>query len=100
MAKALGITKYKGVYDFDLDQFGIYKNNNETILEALDRVLKSDFLSHNDNAFEDLTIDKALSINRTSRCRRASITSRITAAGRTSLRSRAAACPTAGCGSR
>jgi triacylglycerol lipase len=64
MAKALGITKYKGVYDFDLDQFGIYKNNNETFLEALDRVLKSDFMSHNDNAFEDLTIDKALDINK------------------------------------
>ena len=63
MAKALGVTKYKGVYDFDLNQFGIYKNNNETMLEALDRVLKSDFLSHNDNAFEDLTIDKAMSIN-------------------------------------
>jgi triacylglycerol lipase len=63
MAKALGITKYKGVYDFDLDQFGIYKNNNETILEALDRVLKSDFMKHNDNAFEDLTIDKALYLN-------------------------------------
>ena len=63
MAKALGITKYKGVYDFQLNQFGIYKNNNETILEALDRVLSSDFLSHNDNAFEDLTIDKAMYIN-------------------------------------
>ena len=32
-------------------------------LEALDRVLHSDFLSHNDNVFRDLTIDRALELN-------------------------------------
>ena len=37
MAKALGITKYKGVYDFDLDPVRHLQNNNETFLEALDR---------------------------------------------------------------
>ena len=47
ISKALGLSVFKGVYDFQLDQFGI----------------RSDFLSHNDNAFLDLTIDRALEIN-------------------------------------
>ena len=63
-AKALGLSSLKGVYDFQLDQFGIRKDDNETFAQALDRVLKSDFLSHNDNAFLDLTIDKSLEINK------------------------------------
>ena len=64
MAKLLGISDFKGVYDFQLDQFGIRKDDNETFAQALDRVLRSDFLSHNDNAFLDLTIDKSLEINK------------------------------------
>ena len=52
------------MYDFQLDQFGIRKDDNETFAQALERVLKSDFLSHNDNAFLDLTIDKSLEINK------------------------------------
>ena len=52
------------MYDFQLDQFGIRKDDNETFAQALDRVLRSDFLSHNDNAFLDLTIDKSLEINK------------------------------------
>jgi triacylglycerol lipase len=64
MAKALDISDIKGIFDFKLEQFGIYRNDNETMLETLNRVLKSDFLKHNDNAFADLTIDKALSINK------------------------------------
>lgn len=63
MAKMLGISDYKGVYDFQLEQFGFYRKDGETVLEALDRVLRSDFLSHNDNVFVDLTIDKALELN-------------------------------------
>ena len=63
-AKALGLSSLKGVYDFQLDQFGIRRDDNETFAQALDRVLKSDFLSHNDNAFLDLTIDKSLEINK------------------------------------
>ena len=62
-SKALGLSKYKGVYDFQLDQFGIRKDDGETFSQALERVLHSDFLSHNDNAFLDLTIDRALEIN-------------------------------------
>ena len=63
-AKALGLSSLKGVYDFQLDQFGIRKDDNETFSQALDRVLRSDFLSHNDNAFLNLTIDKSLEINK------------------------------------
>jgi triacylglycerol lipase len=51
------------VYDFQLEQFGFYRKDGETVLEALDRVLHSDFLSHNDNVFRDLTIDRALELN-------------------------------------
>ena len=63
MAKLLGISDFKGVYDFQLEQFGFYRKDGETVLEALDRVLHSDFLSHNDNMFRDLTIDRALELN-------------------------------------
>ncbi len=51
------------MYDFQLEQFGFYPRDGETVLEALDRVLHSDFLSHNDNVFRDLTIDRALELN-------------------------------------
>ena len=63
MAKLLGISDFKGVSDFQLEQFGFYRKDGETVLEALDRVLHSDFLSHNDNVFRDLTIDRALELN-------------------------------------
>ncbi len=63
ISKALGLSAFKGVYDFQLDQFGIRKDDGETFSQALERVLRSDFLSHNDNAFLDLTIDRALEIN-------------------------------------
>lgn len=63
MAKTLGISSFKNVYNFQLEHFGIYMDPNETMIETLHRVLNSDFLTHNDNAFLDLTIDKALDIN-------------------------------------
>ena len=63
LAKGFGITELKNLLDFQLEQFGIYKDPNETVLETLQRVFSTDFLSHNDNAFLDLTIDKSLEIN-------------------------------------
>ena len=63
LAKGFGITELKNLLDFQLEQFGIYKDPNESVLETLQRVLSTDFLSHNDNAFLDLTIDKSLEIN-------------------------------------
>ena len=63
LAKGFGITEIKNLYDFQLEQFGIYRDPNETVLETLQRVFSTDFMSHNDNAFLDLTIDKSLEIN-------------------------------------
>ena len=63
LAKGFGITEIKNLYDFQLEQFGIYKDPNETVLETLQRVFSTDFMSHNDNAFLDLTIDRSLEIN-------------------------------------
>ena len=61
---SLGFTKLKGVYDLQLEHFGIYRQANETDIQYLIRVLNSsDFMSHNDNAIYDLTIDNALKIN-------------------------------------
>lgn len=61
---ALGATNFKGVYDLQLEHFGIYQKAGETDIEYLVRVLNDDeFMSHNDNAIYDLTIDNALKIN-------------------------------------
>lgn len=61
---SLGITNLKGIYDLQLEHFGIYQKPGETDIEYLIRVLNSDeFMSHNDNAIYDLTIDYALEIN-------------------------------------
>ena len=61
---ALGLTKLKGVYDLQLEHFGIYRKDSETDMQYLIRVLNSsNFMSHNDNAIYDLTIDNALKIN-------------------------------------
>ena len=63
LAKGFGITELKNLLDFQLEQFGIYKDPDETVLETLQRVFSTDFLSHNDNVFRDLTIDRALELN-------------------------------------
>ncbi len=64
MGSTLGMTNLKGVYDLQLEHFGIYQKANETDLQYLKRVLgDEEFMSHNDNAIYDLTIDNALVIN-------------------------------------
>ena len=61
---SLGMTNLKGVYDLQLEHFGITPRAGETDLEYLARVINSEeFMSHNDNAIYDLTIDYALEIN-------------------------------------
>jgi triacylglycerol lipase len=62
-AKLLSLTSFKGVYDFQLEHYGIYAKKGEAIDKLLDRIVSSGFMKHNDNAFQDLTIDKALDIN-------------------------------------
>jgi triacylglycerol lipase len=62
-AKALGITKLKGVYDFQLDQFGIHKISGESLADAAVRVIGSGKFPKGDSAYCDLTVDSALAMN-------------------------------------
>lgn len=64
LGSSLGLTKLKGIYDLQLEHFGIVQKDGETDIEYLVRVLNSkEFMSHNDNAIYDLTIDNALALN-------------------------------------
>jgi triacylglycerol lipase len=64
LGASLGFTNLKGVYDLQLEHFGVSQKSDETDIEYLVRVLNSsEFMSHNDNAIYDLTIDNALEIN-------------------------------------
>ena len=62
-AKALGIAQLKGVYDFQLDQFGICKAEGESLSDTAARVLGSDALTKGDSAYRDLTVDASLEMN-------------------------------------
>lgn len=53
-ARALGISAFKGVYDFRLDQFGIRRDPDEPITTAALRMLAQNPLPAGDNAFDDL----------------------------------------------
>ena len=64
LSKILGLTSFKGLYDFQLEHFGLQPTPGEDFTTALKNALSSKFLNHNDNAFHDLTIDKALYINK------------------------------------
>lgn len=60
----LGMTNFKGVYALQLEHFGLYQKPGETDMQYILRVINDQkFLSHNDNAIYDLTIDNALIIN-------------------------------------
>ena len=63
LAKLLGITPFKGIYDLQLEHFGIQPDPNADILTTLHNVLTSTFVNHHDSAFQDLTIDRAMWIN-------------------------------------
>lgn len=62
-ALALGISAFKGVYDFQLDQFGIVRDPEETLTEAVLRMLVTRQLPRGDNAFDDLSVDGALALS-------------------------------------
>lgn len=64
LTNILDLTPLKGIYDTDLDQFGIYSSENETIAETIERVLYSDFDEHHDSCLQDLTIAKACDMNK------------------------------------
>ena len=63
LSKAMGITELKGIYDFQLEHFGIYSDKSETVCDTLERVFESDFLAHGDHAWVDLAIDGAFELN-------------------------------------
>ena len=63
LAKALGPTPFKGIYDFQLEHFGIQPQQGENVFAALQGAISGDFMNHYDNAYDDLTIDRAMHIN-------------------------------------
>ena len=63
-SKALSVTSLKGVYDFQLEHFGIYSKKTDTLESVYNRIVKSDYMKHNDNAFADLALDKAIDMNK------------------------------------
>ena len=63
LAKLLGLTPFKGIYDFQLEHFGIQPDPNADFNTALHAVLTSTFVDHHDSAFQDLTIDRAMWLN-------------------------------------
>ena len=62
-ARALGISAFKGVYDFRLDQFGIRRDPDEPITTAALRMLAQNPLPAGDNAFDDLRCAGARALN-------------------------------------
>ena len=60
----LKITPFYNFYDLQLEHFGVSRNDGESDLEYLTRVLCSEkYKSHHDTALEDLTVDCAYAIN-------------------------------------
>ena len=62
-ARALGISAFKGVYDFRLDQFGIRRDPGEPLTTAALRMLAQNPLPVGDNAFDDLRPAGARALN-------------------------------------
>ena len=56
MANAIGGTPFNGVYDFQLEQFGITKSKNPDYHYTLDFIRSAKFLDGYDNALYDLSI--------------------------------------------
>jgi triacylglycerol lipase len=63
VAKALGISDYKGAYDFQLDQFGIRRVPGEKFGDTIARIIAADFLGSGDHALRDLSIDSSQALN-------------------------------------
>ena len=63
ICKLAGLTPLTGIYDPQLEQFGIMPKPTDTIIEAIRGALTEEFLEHNDSCFQDLTIDKSLYLN-------------------------------------
>ena len=62
-AQRFGISAFKGVYDFRLDQFGIRRDPDEPLTTAALRMLAQNPLPAGDNAFDDLRPAGARALN-------------------------------------
>lgn len=62
-SKALSMTSLKGLYDFQLEHYGITTKKSDTLDCVYARIIASGFMNHNDNAFADLALDKAIDMN-------------------------------------
>lgn len=61
---ALQVSDLKGIYNPDLEQFGIEADPDATLIENVTRVLSDvDFMSHNDHIMNDMTVDKQVADN-------------------------------------
>ena len=63
LAKMLGLTPFKGIYDLQLEHFGIQPDPNDDFDAALCKALSATFVNHHDSAYQDLTIDRAMWLN-------------------------------------
>ena len=64
LSRILGLTAFKGIYDFQMEHFGVQPRPGDSLVTSFNRAMNSGFMDHNDNAYQDLTIDKALYINK------------------------------------
>lgn len=63
-SRILGISDFKDIYDFQLDQFGIKRVEGERIVDTLKRMMAAEFLSTDDHALHDLAVDEAIELNK------------------------------------
>ncbi len=64
LGRLLGLTPFKGIYDLQLEHFGIQPVPGASISETIRRVWSSGFDEHHDSAYQDLTIDRSMFINK------------------------------------
>ena len=63
LGRIIGLTPFKGIYDLQLEHFGIQPVPGASLQETLQRVWSSGFDEHHDSAYQDLTIDRSMLIN-------------------------------------
>ena len=63
LSRILGPTPFKGIYDFQLEHFGLQPVPGDDLETAMARIQNSTFQDHHDSAYMDLTIDRSMFIN-------------------------------------
>ena len=64
LGRIIGLTPFKGIYDLQLEHFGIQPVPGASLQETIQRVWSSGFDEHHDSAYQDLTIDRSMFINK------------------------------------